>query len=106
MGRLMLLALEYKLDSVCNAERLPRYRRCSCNPIGIRTKINYKDSITLYVVGVNTIILYIVKRRKQNKAAGMASAIYTVLLTIPADQGPPFLYGYPGRFKKKQERHR
>ena len=60
----MLLALEYKLDSVCNAEKNPRYRRCSCNPMGIRTKINYKDSITLYVVGVNKIILYIVKKKK------------------------------------------
>lgn len=50
--------------------------------MGIRTKINHKDSITLYVVGVNKIILYIVKRRRQNKTVGMASAIYTVLLTF------------------------
>ena len=53
MGRLMLLALEYKLDSVCNAERVLRYRRYSCSPMGTRTKINYKDSITLYIVLVN-----------------------------------------------------
>ena len=31
-GRLILLALEYKLNSVCNAERVPRYRRYPCNP--------------------------------------------------------------------------
>lgn len=51
----MLLALEYKLDNVCNAERVPQYRRCSCSPIGTRTKINYKDSITLDIVDVNII---------------------------------------------------
>ena len=53
MGRLIPLALEYKLDNVCNAEKVPRYRRCSCNPRGIRTKINYKESITPYIVRVN-----------------------------------------------------
>lgn len=52
-GRLVLLALEYKLDSVCNAEGFPPYRRYSCNPGGIRTKINYRDSIALYIVSVN-----------------------------------------------------
>lgn len=52
-GRLILLALEYKLDNVCNAERFPPYRKWSCNPKGIRTKINHKDSITLYIASVN-----------------------------------------------------
>lgn len=87
MGRLMLLALEYKLDSVCNAERVPRYRMCSCNPMGIRTKINYKDSITLYVVDVNIFRTIYSKKTKQNKAASLAGAIYTVLLTFKISLG-------------------
>ena len=80
MGRLMLLALEYKLDSVCNAERVPRYRRCSCSPMGTRTKINYKESIALYIVFVNTFHTKYRMLHRERVAPIVQSVCYTACI--------------------------
>lgn len=46
----MLLTLAYKLDNVCNANFSRHTNHTICNPKGIRTKINYTNIITLYIV--------------------------------------------------------
>lgn len=45
----MLLTLAYKLNNVCNASFSRHTNHTVCNPKGIRTKINYKGIITLYI---------------------------------------------------------
>lgn len=51
----MLLTLAYKLDNVCNASFSRHTNHTVCNPKGIRTKINYKGIVTLYIVFVKLI---------------------------------------------------
>lgn len=45
----MLLTLAYKLNNVCNASFSRHTNHTVCNPKGIRTKINYKGIIPLYI---------------------------------------------------------
>ena len=42
---MVLLAQKYKLNSVCNAEKIPHTAWRLYFPYGVRTKINYKDSL-------------------------------------------------------------
>lgn len=47
---MVLLAHKYKLDSVCNADVMPLSGYLSTGiPKGIRTKINYMDSLAQYI---------------------------------------------------------
>lgn len=70
-GIVVLLAHKYKLNSVCNAGLWPAARiPASGIPKGIRTKINYNDSLAQDVGFVNVKIQYIVSMSRfyQNKA--------------------------------------
>ena len=52
MGAEIPLTLAYKLNNVCNAGHQPAVQNSVCIPYGKRTKINYKVSVTLYLVYV------------------------------------------------------
>lgn len=69
------LTLKYKLNSVCNAIAYRYTDIFVCNPVRIRTKINYKVSITLYIVAVKNInTIYRVLEWHNTKYGGTLNA--------------------------------